>query len=86
MTVGHTHNFDHLTILLTGSVHVKAVAPDGRIIEQDFEAPTDFLIKRDFTHEFTALTPHVTYWCIYAHRNPQGNVVQEWNGWTDAYV
>lgn len=28
--------------------------------------------------------PH-TQWCIYAHRTPQGDVVQEYTGWSPAY-
>lgn len=25
-------------------------------------------------------------WCIYAHRTPQGDVVQQWTGWPDSYL
>jgi hypothetical protein len=28
--------------------------------------------------------PHV-FWCVYAHREPQGDVVQDYTGWPDAY-
>jgi len=35
---GHTHNFDHTTMILKGGVHCKASLPDGRVIERDFWA------------------------------------------------
>ena len=52
---GHKHNFDHTTIVFTGSVHVKGVLPDGRVIERDFQAPSHFLVLKDVEHEITAL-------------------------------
>lgn len=79
---GHKHNFDHTTIIFTGSVHVRGVCPDGRIIERDFEAPSHFLVLKDVEHEITALEDGTTYWCVYSHRTPQGEVTQEYNGWS----
>lgn len=83
---GHTHNFDHTTIFFTGSFHVKAVLPNGKIIERDFHAPSHCLIKADVVHEITALEDKSQFWCVYAHRNAQGDVVQEYNGWGTSYV
>lgn len=80
-TQGHKHSFDHTTIVFSGSVHVRGVCPDGRIIEQDFHAPSHFLVLKDVEHEITALVDGTTYWCFYSHRDPQGNVVQENIGW-----
>lgn len=85
-TDGHKHNFDHTTIIFTGSVHVKGTLPDGSVIERDFKAPAHFLVKADVMHEITALEDHTQYWCVYSHRTPQGDVVQEWNGWREASV
>lgn len=85
-TQGHTHNFDHTTIVYSGAVHVRAVTPDGRVIERDFRAPAHFLVLAEVKHEITALEAGSTFWCVYAHREPNGDVVQEWNGWGDAYV
>lgn len=82
---GHTHNFDHTTIVFTGAVHVSALCPDGRVIEQDFRAPTHFLVKAEVKHEITALEDGTEFWCVYGHRTPQGDVVQEFNGWSEAY-
>lgn len=83
---GHTHNFDHTTIVFTGAVRVVATLPDGRTVTQDFHAPAHMLIKKDVTHEITALEDHTQVWCVYAHRTPQGDVVQEVTGWMDAYL
>lgn len=83
---GHTHNFDHTTIVFKGAVHVRATLPDGRVIERDFTAPSHFLVRADVAHEITALTENTEFWCVYAHRTPQGDVVQENVGWGPGYV
>lgn len=83
---GHCHNFDHTTIVFTGSVHVKAKKPDGAIVEKDFAAPSHFLVEAGTEHEITALEDNTEFWCVYSHRDPQGRVVQEFNGWTKAYA
>lgn len=82
---GHEHKFDHTTIVFKGSVHVIARTPDGRVIERDFKAPTHFLVKADVHHEIAALEDNTEAWCVYSHRTPQGDVVQDYTGWTAAY-
>jgi hypothetical protein len=44
------------------------------------------LIKAGVKHRITALEVDTVAHCIYAHRNPQGDIVQECDGWGDAYV
>ena len=93
---GHIHNFDHTTLVFSGGVHVKATGPNGEIIERDFYAPLagaelhamqgHFLVKKDWKHEITALVDGTVFWCVYSHRDPQGDVVQENNGWHKNYV
>jgi hypothetical protein len=83
---GHKHNFDHTTVLFAGAVHVSAVLPDGRKIEQDFHAPSHFLVHKDVEHEITALVDDTVFWCVYSHRTPQGDVVEHVTGWREAYV
>lgn len=85
LITGHKHHFDHTTIVFTGAVHVRAVCPDGRVIEENFTAPAHFLVKAEVEHAITALTDGTEYWCVYAHRTPQGEVVEDFNGWTEAY-
>lgn len=83
---GHTHNFDHTTIVFRGAVHVKATLPNGTIIERDFHAPAHCLIRADVMHEITALEDNTEFWCVYSHRTPQGEVAETYTGWEGAYV
>lgn len=83
---GHAHNFDHTTYVVTGSIRVRGVCPDGRVIEKTFAAGQFCLIKADVEHTITALADDTLFHCIYAHRTPQGDVVQEFTGWEPAYV
>lgn len=83
---GHKHNFDHTTVVFRGAVHVKAMLPNGTVIERDFVAPSHFLVRADVEHEITATADDTEFWCVYSHRNAQGDVIQEDNGWGAAYV
>jgi hypothetical protein len=56
-----------------------------RLIEQDFVAPAHFWVNRNVEHEITATEPDTEFWCVYAHRNPQGDVVEQNDGWEGAY-
>lgn len=81
---GHKHNFAHTTIIRKGSVHVKATLPDGTIKEGDFFATGlhgHFLVKADVEHEIIALEDNTEFWCIYSHRDAQGRVTEENEGW-----
>lgn len=82
---GHAHNFDHVTVVFEGSIHVRATLPSGDIIERNFVKGSEFLVKAEVEHEITALEDNTLFKCYYAHRTPQGDIVQEYNGWTDAY-
>jgi len=82
---GHTHNFDHTTIFFKGRWLVKAMLPDGEVIEREFAAPSHCLIKAEVVHHLTALEDGSEAWCVYAHRDPQGEVVQQYTGWDEAY-
>jgi len=96
---GHTHNFDHVTLILTGAVRIKYRKEiNGTLVlqgEREFRAPSRMdgdsateamvVIKRDVHHEITALEDNTHCWCVFAHRDPvTGEVVQAWNGWMAA--
>lgn len=85
-TTGHTHNFDHTTIVFTGGIRIEATLPNGTQIVREANAPAHFLIRAEVSHEITALTDGTEYWCVYSHRDHQGEVVQVYDGWTEAYV
>lgn len=86
---GHRHNFDHTTIVFHGAIRVRAKTPSGQIIIREFgeHLPNGrhFLVKADVEHEITALVEGTEFWCVYSHRNSQGDVVQNFDGWSDSY-
>jgi hypothetical protein len=82
---GHTHNFDHTTIILTGSVNILVERPDKTTYEQSVAAPNFLLIRAQYKHEITALEENTTLFCVYSHRTPQGTITLEATGWEKAY-
>lgn len=64
---GHTHDYDHLTLLAHGSLRVTV---NGQPTE--FKAPHMILIKAQFEHELTALEPETVAYCVHAVRNTGG--------------
>jgi hypothetical protein len=58
--------------------------------EFERDGPFHLLIHAGCKHEFTYLgSPDGMpgrAWCVYSHRNPQGEVVDNWNGWSPAYT
>jgi quercetin dioxygenase-like cupin family protein len=62
---GHSHVFDHLTLLAKGSLRV--VAGDGK--PTIFKAPHMIFIKKDIQHELTALEDDTVAFCIHALRD-----------------
>jgi len=63
MEIGHTHQFDHLTLLAKGKLQVSV---DGQISE--FTAPHMLYIAKDKVHELVALEADTTAYCIHAMR------------------
>ena len=89
---GHTHNFDHTTIVYHGAVMIRGELSNGTVIEREFKSPrpdyggpSHALIKADVKHTITATEDGTIFWCVYAHRNPQGEVWQNYTGWAEAY-
>ena len=83
--MGHTHNFDHTTIVFTGAIHVDATLPNGTVVSREFRAPAHCLIRADVKHKITALEDNTQYWCVYSHRTPQGEVAEQFDGWMQGY-
>lgn len=65
--LGHTHAFDHLTLLAKGSLRVTV---DGKVSQ--FKAPTMVYIKADKVHELVALEDDTVAYCIHALRSGDG--------------
>lgn len=62
--VGHTHQFDHLTLLAKGRLKVTV---EGTSTE--FTAPHMIYIHKDKVHELEALTDNTVAYCIHALRD-----------------
>lgn len=85
---GHRHTFDHVTVCFHGAISIKR--DDGEVIElksprPGYEGPSHALIVAGAEHEITTLEPDTIFWCVYSHRNAQGEVVQQTEGFTKAY-
>lgn len=61
---GHTHQFDHLTLLASGSLKVTV---DGKTTV--FKAPHMIYIHKDKMHELVALEDNTVAYCIHALRD-----------------
>lgn len=64
---GHTHPFDHLTLLASGSLRVTVNDK-----ATDFKAPHMIYIKAEHNHELVALEDGTVAYCIHALRNGNG--------------
>lgn len=61
---GHSHVFDHITLLASGSV--KMVHDNG---EAEYQAPHLIVTPKGVTHQFTALEANTVFCCIHAIRD-----------------
>jgi hypothetical protein len=67
LEVGHTHPFDHLTLLAHGSLEVTV---NGKT--NIYKAPHMIYISKDHKHELKALEDNTVAYCIHALRNGNG--------------
>lgn len=68
--VGHTHQFDHLTLLAKGKLKVTV---EG--VSSEFTAPHMIFIHKDKVHELEALTDETVAYCIHALRDKDNNEI-----------
>jgi quercetin dioxygenase-like cupin family protein len=68
--VGHTHQFDHLTLLAKGRLKVTV---EG--VATEFTAPHMIYIHKDKVHELEALTDETVAYCIHALRDEDNNEI-----------
>lgn len=67
---GHSHTFDHLTLLAAGSLQVTV---DGAI--SNFKAPQMIYIKAGKEHELVALEDNTVAYCIHPLRDHEGDLL-----------
>lgn len=68
--IGHTHQFDHLTLLAKGKLKVTV---EG--ISSEFTAPHMIYIHKDKVHELEALSDDTVAYCIHALRDKNTNEI-----------
>jgi quercetin dioxygenase-like cupin family protein len=68
--VGHTHQFDHLTLLAKGKLKVTV---EG--VSSEFTAPHMIYIHKDKVHELKAMTDETVVYCIHALRDKENNEI-----------
>ncbi len=68
---GHAHSFDHVTLLAKGKVKVTVTGHEPK----EFTAPTFIVIKKEFEHAFQALEDDTLWYCVFAMRDVDGEVV-----------
>jgi hypothetical protein len=69
---GHEHKFDHVTLLTSGKLQVEVEGKEPK----EFKAPTFIVIRKEQKHKLTALEDSTTYYCVYALRNLDGEVIE----------
>jgi hypothetical protein len=69
---GHTHHFDHVTLLISGKVSIEV---DG-YAAKEFTAPTFIVIRKEHEHKFTALEDNSVWYCVFALRDLNGEVME----------
>jgi quercetin dioxygenase-like cupin family protein len=64
---GHSHSFDHITLLASGSVRM--IHDNG---EDEYKAPHLIITPKGIRHKFFVLEPNTLLCCIHAVRNGHG--------------
>lgn len=74
--VGHTHPYDHATLVSSGSVRVDLIHADGTIeASNTFTAPSMVFIQKDRRHKITAIEDNTVCACIHALRTIDSELV-----------
>jgi hypothetical protein len=75
--VGHTHTYDHATLVSSGSVRYEVLDEyNGNVVySRDFVAPTAVYVEKDKYHRLVALEPNTVCACIHALRTIDENLV-----------
>lgn len=89
-STGHVHNFDHTTYVVRGGILIERLDDADAVLQRVEKVASSgknwVLIKAGVKHRITALADDTLCHCIYSHRTPQGDIVQEYDGWQPAFV
>lgn len=75
-TEGHKHHFDHVSLLTKGKVKVEVEGYP----EKEFTAPTFIIIRKEHVHKVTALEDGTSWYCVFALRDMDGEVIEVYEG------
>ena len=70
---GHTHSFDHVSLLVKGKVEVEIAGYPPR----EFTAPTFIVIRKEYEHKFTALEDDSVWYCVFSLKDIEGLFLDE---------
>lgn len=81
----HKHNFAHTMICVDGEVDVWSKAPQATDAQRaSLKSGDCFVVAAGEEHGAVSRTEHAKVLCVFAHRTPQGEVVQEHAGYWKA--
>lgn len=72
-TEGHTHLYDHVTLVAQGKILVEIEGHEPK----EFTAPTYVVIDKNLRHKITSLAERTVYYCIFALRDENGEVIED---------
>lgn len=86
---GHKHNFDHTTYIAHGSARIQRLNDQGVVVKEIVKTSSQgfnwLLIKAGVEHVIIAEQDNTIVHCIYSHRDPQGEIILQYDGWTPSY-
>jgi hypothetical protein len=68
---GHSHTYDHLTLLAHGRLRVSIIDEQGQRISTDFTAPHMIWIEKGKVHDLESLEPGTVSYCVHALRSEE---------------
>ncbi|MEO7778506.1 MAG: hypothetical protein ABIY63_13320 [Fibrobacteria bacterium] len=94
--MGHAHNFDHMSVVLSGLVLVRYVdvgADNKPLKGVEFKEDVfggkkkayEIFIAAGKWHQFVALEPDTEIKCYFPHRSFDGEIIADYNGNLHAY-
>jgi hypothetical protein len=84
-TITHKHTFDHITHLQHAG-RVEMLDDEGNVVRfKDCPAGGFAFIAKGAMHRIVCTGERLLYECLYIHRNPDGEIVDEYDGWMPGY-
>jgi quercetin dioxygenase-like cupin family protein len=72
---GHTHDFDHVTLVANGTIELTVNPDTDQAITVSFTAPQLIFIAKDKVHQLKALQPNTVACCIHGLRDENDDIL-----------